>query len=1506
MTKQSRIFGSGGGGGGGCFLGHTLVRVPGGQRRIDELQPGDLVLSFDHTGQIHEAKVLKVHEHEGERVNRYTLWGGQHLDATPNHWVLNQFNAFVEIDTLGSDDCLVDANGHLRPIVGKSEFCTGTVYNLTVEGHHTFIAGGIRVHNAGLGLGITGSGGGGGGGGKGGGGGGASYSPPTTADDTLASKAYARVLDLISEGEIEGLANGNQSIFFNGTPLINSSNNPNFQGYTVSTRSGTQNQTFIQGFPSVEEEYQVGETIEAQNTINGSWSRTWNSANQSASSNYTRSSNDITVDWTAHGMTAGDAVFLNFEEYNGPYDRLYTVTAVTTNTFTVERYNSSFTRTSGLVYAIRPWFKITASGSWTAGDRVYLVFGTGGSANGAYTILSTPAPSGTEFYVAYTDLAGARTSAVVSGGTARVTVGKYTKSGSTVTITKANHGYTSGMKTLLTFRTGSLAGVSELFDVVTATTNSFTVTRTAGANTGTGEYFVDVPVTAGAITRSITNVEVDRVRVTISVPSLQSIDGAGNIGGNSFRYALDVQLNGGGYSQYTQELVQGKASGGYNFAKEIDLSEVSGWNANTVANNFPVDIRVRRISNDSSGLRDSNAFSWLSYTELTDAKLRYPNSALIGLEIDAQQFNAIPSRMYDIKGIKIRIPSNATANTSTGRLTFAGAWDGTFSAATWCACPAWILWDLLTSRRYGFGEQILTDAEKAQIDAGTWDGNASRLDKWSFYAASQYANELVNTGLSNPTQEARFSCNVSIQNSEEAFDLVNKLLSVFRTQGYWAGGSVTLAQDRPQDASYVFGAPNVVGGNFTYQGSDIRTRPTVVAVRYLDRDTRDTAIEVVEDAALIDKYGIVKEEIEAFACTSRSQAARVGKWLLYTNQYETETVSFAIAMESGVVLRPGMIINISDPTRAGTRLSGRVNTATTTTVVIDADRTISAGDTLTVVLPNSLIETRTVSSYNSGTKTITVSTAFSVAPQANAPWLLTTNGVSPSTWRVISINEDSTEGSYGVTALSYNSGKYAYVESGTPLQQRDITALNEVPASPTNLTTSENLYVDSNLVFTRVSISWTRVERAVSYQVRYRVSSGNWVNLPNTQATAVDIPNAPEGNWQVEITAVSVSGRLSQPAQASFTVIGKTAIPADMAGLDISQIDQQTAELSWPQSVDLDVVVGGRIIVRHTPGTTNVEWQDTNDIIAAVAGSATSVQVPLLAGTYLIKAEDSYGNRSANPVSVQVTLPTPQSPLTVITFNEDTTSPPFQGNLTNMIYSVEQDALILDQAVFFDSLAVDGDFDALPSIDSVGGMVAQGEYDFGSTLDLGGTFDADIRARFVSRAFLPGDLWDDHEELIDTWPDIDGSTLDRVNATLYVRSTTNDPTINNPTYTEWSPLVNGTRQGRGFQFKVVATSTDTSQNILIDELGATVELQRRTEVGNNISSGAGAYAVTFTNAFYATPSIGVSGQNMATGDYFVLSSISRTGFTVTFRNSAGTAISRTFDYTAVGHGRQLP
>ena len=240
MTQAKYVAGSGGG---GCFTGDTLVSVPGGTQRIDQINVGDNVCSFDSKGIIHEAKVLKVHKHEGEDVVRYKLWGDSFLDATPNHWVLNQYNAFVGIGTLGADDCIVDEQVHLRPIISRTDLGEHTVYNLTVENQHTFIANGVRVHNAGLGARVAGSGGGGGGG-KGGGG---SSHTPTEADDTLQSIQYANVLDLISEGEIQGLDDGLKSIFLENTPIQNADGTNNYGSFFVVTRTGTQTQTHISG-----------------------------------------------------------------------------------------------------------------------------------------------------------------------------------------------------------------------------------------------------------------------------------------------------------------------------------------------------------------------------------------------------------------------------------------------------------------------------------------------------------------------------------------------------------------------------------------------------------------------------------------------------------------------------------------------------------------------------------------------------------------------------------------------------------------------------------------------------------------------------------------------------------------------------------------------------------------------------------------------------------------------------------------------------------------------------------------------------------------------------------------------------------------------------------------------------------------------------------------------------------------------------------------------------------
>jgi predicted phage tail protein len=319
--------------------------------------------------------------------------------------------------------------------------------------------------------------------------------------------------------------------------------------------------------------------------------------------------------------------------------------------------------------------------------------------------------------------------------------------------------------------------------------------------------------------RTITDVDVDAVRITIAIPSLQQINNTnGDTSGASVRLQIAVQYQGGGYTTKIDDTISGRTADEY---RKDYLIELVRSNPSDV-----VDIKVTRITDDSTDSLLANAFNWNSYTEIIWAKLTYPNSALVGIRVDAEQFSSIPSRSYLVKGIKVQIPSGATVDSATGRIIYPDdfIWNGTFSAATWTSCPAFILYDLLTNPRYGFGNHIA----------------ASQLDKWAFFAASKYANTLVDDGFGG--QEARFSCNTSIQTAEGAYKLVNDLLSVMRCQAFWSIGSLTIAQDAPSDPVYLFNQANVTPEGFSYSGSSLKVRPNVAVVSYLDLNLRDTAL----------------------------------------------------------------------------------------------------------------------------------------------------------------------------------------------------------------------------------------------------------------------------------------------------------------------------------------------------------------------------------------------------------------------------------------------------------------------------------------------------------------------------------------------------------------------------------------------------------------------------------------------------------------------------------------
>ena len=1013
--------------------------------------------------------------------------------------------------------------------------------------------------------------------------------------------------------------------------------------------------------------------------------------------------------------------------------------------------------------------------------------------------------------------------------------------------------------------------------VLTGTENARTVNR---------------PVTqAVSVTESITDDEVDAARVTIAVPTLQKINNTnGDTLGASFRLKIFVQYANGGFGDaLIDDTVSGRTADLYQKDYLITLNR-----PNATDN---VDIKIERVTDDSNDVLLTNAFSWASLTEIKYAKLAYPNSALVALRVDAEQFSSIPDRKYLVKGVKVRIPAGVTVDSDSGRIIYPEnfVWNGTLSAATWTSCPAWILYNLLTNTRYGFGNHIDT----------------AQIDKYAFFAASKYANALVDDGFGG--QEARFSCNTTIQTAEESFKLVNDLLSVMRCQGFWAAGSLTIEQDAPKDAAYLFTTANVTEGGFNYSGSSLKTRPTVVVVSYLDIDLQDTAYEVVEDHDGIAKYGVVRKEFSAFACTSRGQAARIGKWILYSEKYEKEVVSFTSSLDAGQTVRPGQIIQIADPVISGARKGGRIKSATSNTITVDdtanTDLNFGTGSFLYVILPDGTVdgevadEKLRVTDITDGV--ITVDRDFLATPNANSIWILESLGlgddnISPTTWRVVSVEEQ--DGMlYAINAVAYNSSKYAFVEDGEALQVRDTTNLDTIPSPPEDLevlatvpiggteATKEVQFVLNGQVAIKITWHWQvpSGQTTKRFRVRYRHEDDNFTEVI-VQGTTFDILDAKVGNYQVQVSCIANSGLLfSKPALANYTVVGLGAPPNDIRDLSLTATTDTLAILSWKKVDELDVQLGGRIIIRHDPrALASAEWNASNRIVDGVSGSSTQKQVPLLAGTYFVKAEDFLGVRSENETAFEVSLPEADARLTAKTYEEHNLSTPFNGTKTNCSVVSGNLDLVPDPYValgYADNLYFDGD----------GGA----EYQFQDTFDFGDTYDFILRRSIVSSPTeTTGALFDSRSGLFDDATGLfDGTVSDVVNVVTYYRTaTTASPSESD--YGPWSEFVAALVRGRHVQIKAELETTDQLTNVSVDELGATLELTRRTETGTGTSGN----AVTFDNPFYQTPEVTITPTNLG-ADGFVTLTKSTTGFTATLTDASNTG----FSYTATGFGRAL-
>jgi len=640
--------------------------------------------------------------------------------------------------------------------------------------------------------------------------------------------------------------------------------------------------------------------------------------------------------------------------------------------------------------------------------------------------------------------------------------------------------------------------------------------------------------------RAINNLQLSAVRVRLSVPRLaQTNTSNGDTNGYSVQYKMELSTDGGPYVQVLAAAFSGKTSTKYERTHRVDLPTAnSGWQ-----------LRVTRTTPNSTSSTIADTTTIEAVTDVIDAKLRYPGTALIGLQFDASQFQSIPTRAFDLYGRIIRVPSNYDAENRV----YTGVWDGTFKTA-WTDNPAWIFYDLLLHFRYGLGHLL----------------NAGQVDKWELYRIGQYCDQMVPDGKGGT--EPRFTCNLYLSVRADALKVLQDLATTFRGMAYWAAGSVTAVADIPEDPVYTYSNANVIEGKFGYFGSAKKTRYTVALVSWNDpADFYRQKVEYVDDQAGIARYGIQQTEITATGCTSQAQAQRVGKWALLTNRLETESVGFSVGLD-GTLARPGQIIRVADNDRAGRRIGGRLRSSTLDTLILDADVTAYAGDTITLIMPNGKAISRVIKSVgypltwdNTGITwdngTITLDTTgfpsevqqvvlaedLDDLPPKHSMWAIDSPTLAVQQFRVMSVVEDAsdTEIKFTVSAVRHNSSKYGAIDNGSKIERPPVTVIPpSVQAPPINVTVSNDHFVDQGSAISVMTIQWEKPESAIAYEVYWRKNDGDWIFAGRTGTTSIDVSGIYAGRYVAKVRAINSLDIGSVFATSAETILaGKTTPP---------------------------------------------------------------------------------------------------------------------------------------------------------------------------------------------------------------------------------------------------------------------------------------------------------------------------------------------------------------------------
>jgi len=774
--------------------------------------------------------------------------------------------------------------------------------------------------------------------------------------------------------------------------------------------------------------------------------------------------------------------------------------------------------------------------------------------------------------------------------------------------------------------------------------------------TAESETIVNLPVTVlnGAVSKIISNTAVDDVSLTFSIAALYQIDlSNGNTNPSTVSWSVSIQGTGAPAATIVKTFIKtGKCVSAYQ-------TEYTIRNISSFPGTYPFTIRASRLTADSASNTLQNTISWYSYTQITNRVMVYPDSALFAAEIDASKFGTrIPERAYECHWLITQIPSNyypysyktGADGGGKGGGYYDGIWDGSFKPG-WHSNPAWVYYYLLTNKRTALG-----------LDP-------QYVDKWSLYVIGQYCDELVADGYGG--YEPRFTFNGKLENREDAINVLAKVASAFRAMPYWAGGTASASQDSPKEATKNVTAANVIDGQFTYTGTSIKDRHTVVNVSWNDPDEfYKLQVESVDDGDGIARYGYKALDIAAVGCTSRGQAYRYGKWALETEQNQTEALSYKASADHADVL-PGDIVNVLDPHYADVRNGGRTVSATGNTITLDSAVVLEIGSTyeISVTLPDGTVEEKEVTTTpdGNGHTVLSISGSFTEVPLTNSVWILIASNLIPRQFMITNIKE-SEKNMFEIMAVYYDPTKYARVEDGKQFEDPPISKVpsaNDPITAPTALNAEEYSYDAGESREFGILFSWThtRDPRFFQYTVQYRRSDQSYGMNDEfvTSDTFVDIRDVTAGTYNMRIRSTGLGRESLWVELTEFTVYADPAAPSNITGLEVTNGPNDTTfngpdcEIKWDElllQIDVDTTdVNINTLTKLKDyqievlkyDDTHLRYEFTTDetFIYTLGMNKLDNGTPIRDIKFELSARDIYGKLSVTPTVLLATNPAP-------------------------------------------------------------------------------------------------------------------------------------------------------------------------------------------------------------------------------------------------------------------------